>query len=206
MYIVYGIKRTRLKLKLYIHLNMQTLKTMEEIRIIISKLDTSAVYLFIGNGANLQYANMDKVKTVLVPAMEHLDKKHGAGGWLAVYGGDPWVADKPDLGACMQWVKQKYKPYVMAVQGWEECDEFVDYVYKYEEDKDAQGRTLYGGLKEGQLVGGSKVYLGEEFRALLTGIVNIDARGRVGTQELEFANKVGVKIIRVEPAMQRFNY
>ena len=59
-------------------------------------------------------------------------------------------------------------------------------------------------MKEGQLVGGSKVYLGEEFRALLTGIVNIDAR--VGTEELEFANKVGVKIIRVEPAMQRFNY
>ena len=206
MYIVYGIKRTKLKLTLYIHLNMQTLKTIEEVRILISKLDISAVYLFIGNGAKLQYSNMDKVKTVLAPTLEHLDRKHGAGGWLAVYGGDIWVADNPDLGACMQWVKQEYKPYIMAVQGWEKCDNFVDYVYKYEEDKDGQGRTLYGGLKEGQLVGGSKVYLGEEFRALLTGIVNIDARGRVGTQELEFASKVGLKIIRVEPAMQRFNY
>ena len=63
---------------------MQTLKTIEEIRIIISKLDISAVYLFIGNGAKLQYSNMNKVKTVLAPTMEHLDRKHGAGGWLVI--------------------------------------------------------------------------------------------------------------------------
>ena len=185
---------------------MTTIKTMAEFSSMLPKLNISAVYLFIGNGAKLQYANMDKVKTVLAPAMESLDKKHGAGGWLAVYGGDTWVEDKPDLGACMHWVKQVYKPYMMAVQAWEECDEFVDFVYKYEEEKDEQGRTLYGGVKDGKLVGGSKVYLGEEFRRVLTGIVNIDARGRIGTQELAFAWQVGVDMLMVGPAEPRYSY
>ena len=44
------------------------------------------------------------------------------------------------------------------------------------------------------------MYLGEEFRKVLSGIVNIDAWGRVGTQELEYARKVGVQIHLVEPA------
>ena len=67
---------------------MSTINTMEELSNLLTKLNISAVYLFIGNGANLQYANMDNVKTVLGPTIEHLDRKHGAGGWLAVYGGD----------------------------------------------------------------------------------------------------------------------
>ena len=41
---------------------------------------------------------------------------------------------------------------------------------------------------------------------MLTGIVNIDARGRVGTQEVEFAKQVGVEILQVEPADPRYNY
>ena len=149
---------------------------------------------------------MSQVKTVLAPTIDHLDTKHGAGKWLAVYGGDTWVEDKPDLGACMHWVKQVYKPHMVAVQGWDECDEFVDFVFKYEAEKDDQGRTVYGGVKDGHLVGGTKVYLGEPFRRVLTGIVNIDARGRVGTQELEFARKVGVEILQVEPAEPRNKY
>jgi hypothetical protein len=185
---------------------MSTINTMEELSNLLTKLSISAVYLFIGNGANLQYANMDMVKTVLAPTIEDLDRKHGAGGWLAVYGGDTWVEDKPDLGACMHLVKQVYRPYMMAVQGWEECDEFVDFVFKYEEEKDEQGRTLYGGVKDGKLVGGSKVYLGEEFRRVLTGIVNIDARGRIGTQELAFARQVGVVMMMVGPAEPRYSY
>ena len=130
---------------------------------LLPTLNISAVYMFIGNGAKLQYANMDTVKTVLAPAMESLDKKHGAG--------------------------------VQAVH-----DQFIDIVYKYQEEKDDQGRTLYGGVKDRKLVGGTKVYMGEEFRKVLSGIVNIDARGRVGTQELEYARQVGVQIHLVEPA------
>ena len=172
----------------------------------MNKLGITGVYMFIGNGAKLQYDNMEKVKTVLGPVIEDLDRIHGAGQWLAVYGGDTWVEDSPDLGACMHWVKQVYKPYIMAVQGWKEHDEFVDYVFIYEEEKDDEGKTLYGGVQDGKLLGGSKVYLGAEFRNYLTGIVSIDARGRVGTQELDYARKVGVQITNVEPALQKYEY
>ena len=123
---------------------MAFISTMEEFSNIVNKLEISAVYLFIGNGAKLQYDNMEKVKTVLGPVIEDLNRAHGAGQWLAVYGGDTWVEDSPDLGACMYWIKQVYKPYTMAVQGWMEHDEFVDYVFIYEEEKDDEGKTLYG--------------------------------------------------------------
>ena len=88
---------------------------------------------------------------------------------------------------------------------------------RYPEEKDENGRTLYGGVKDGVLVGGTKVrhsliwsqergkfgfsgtfftlsfciftstqvYLGADFRSLLTGMVSIDARGRVGVQEVK---------------------
>ena len=95
---------------------------------------------------------------------------------------------------------------MVAVQGWEEHDDFVDFVFMYKEKKDDQGRTLYGGVMDGELVGGSKVYLGEQFRKVLTSIVNIDARGRVGTQELDFARSVGVDLLQVEPAEPRNTY
>ena len=38
------------------------------------------------------------------------------GEWLAVYGGDTSDPENPDLGACMQWVKQRYKPHLLTVQ------------------------------------------------------------------------------------------
>ena len=146
------------------------------------------------------------MRSVLGPVVQKLEEKHGKGKWLAVYGGDTALLEKPDLGACIEWMKQDFSPLVMSVQGWEECDNFVDFMFRYEEEKDAKGRTVYGGVIEGQLVGGSKVYLGETFRTLLTAVIDVDAKGRVGSQELEFAKEKGLKIVRVAPANQRFTY
>ena len=169
---------------------MATIKSMQELSSIISKLGVTGIYLFIGNGAKLQYKDMTQVKAGLVPVLDQIESLHGPGGWLAVYGGDTWVEEKPDLGACMHLIKQVYKPTILSVQGWEEKDNFVDYVYIYEEEKDETGRVLYGGLRNGQLVGGSRVYLGHQFRGWLTGVVDIDSKGRVGTQELEYAKNI----------------
>ena len=64
----------------------------------------------------------------------------------------------------------------------------------------------YGGVDagSGRLTGGTAVYLGDDFRSVLTAVVNIDARGRVGGQELAFARKVGLEVIDVRPADQRY--
>ena len=185
---------------------MATIKSIEEVLSIINKLGLTGVYLFIGNGANLQYKDMNQVKDGLKPLLAQIEWQHGTGGWLAVYGGDTWVEEKPDLGACMHWIKEVYKPTVLAVQGWEERDQFVDYVYRYEEETDETGRLLYGGVRNGRLIGGSKVYLGNQFRDLLTGVVDIDSKGRVGTQELEYAKRLGLNIMKVSLAEARYSY
>jgi len=72
------------------------------------------VYLFIGNGQTLQYEDMEAVKTVLAATLDPILPKGGE--WVAVYGGDTCDPENPDLGACMQWVKQRYKPHLLAVQ------------------------------------------------------------------------------------------
>ena len=38
------------------------------------------------------------------------------------------------------------------------------------------------------------------FRSILSGVVNISARGRIGTVELDFARHVGLNVIDVSPA------
>ena len=71
----------------------------------------------------------------------------------------------------------------------------------YEEEKDSNGRILYGGVSDdgGLLFGGSKIYLGQEFRKILNGMINVDARGRVGKAEVEFARDIGINVIDVVP-------
>lgn len=175
----------------------------EEVANIMLKKDLKAMYLFIGNGAKLQYKSMDEVKQKICPVLDELQTKHGASKWLAVYGGDTFVEEKPDLGAVMALVKEKYEVPLLSIQGWPEVDDFVDYVLVYDEQKDEKGRTIYGGVTNGVLVGGTKVYLGQEFQKLLTGVVNLDAKGRIGKVEVEYAREVGLNVIDVVPLTPR---
>ena len=41
---------------------------------------------------------------------------------------------------------------------------------------------------------------GDDFRSILSGVVNISARGRIGTVELDYARHVGLNVIDVSPA------
>ena len=44
----------------------------------------------------------------------------------------------------------------------------VDFVFKYSEVKDDKGRIVYGGVLDNKtLLGGTSIYLGEEFRSYL---------------------------------------
>ena len=176
-------------------------KNFSEISTIISNLNIGAVYLFIGNGKKLQYANMEQVMGSLRPVMTKLDNVHGSMKWMAVYGGDDYDPKNPDLGACMQFIKKEFKPTIMSVQSWESVDDFVDYVYFYEEQLDETGKDVYGGVTSSdnqvKLIGGSEVYLGQDFLSVLSGVVNISAMGRIGTQEIEYAKSVGLNVLDV---------
>ena len=182
---------------------MSVIKNFSELSAKLSELNISGVYLFIGN-ARLGYANMEQVKSSLDPVLSAISAQHGGGrGWMAVYGGDTYDPANPCLGNCMHYVKTKFSPYLLSVQGWPEVDQFVDFVLRYEERLDDKGRVVYGGVKDdATLLGGTSVYLGAEFRSVLSGVVNISARGRIGSQELEFARKMGIKVVDVSPADQ----
>jgi len=179
------------------------LHSAEEVANVMLKRNLKATYLFIGNGAKLQYKSMDEVKQKICPVLDELQSKHGSSKWLAVYGGDTFVKEKPDLGAVMALVKEKYDVPILSIQGWPEVDDFVDCVLIYDEQKDENGRTIYGGVTDGKLVGGTKVYLGQEFQNLLTGVVNLDAKGRIGKAEVEYARELGLNVIDVVPLTPR---
>ena len=181
---------------------MSSVKNFSELSGILSKLEISGVYLFIGNGAKLQYGNMEQVRSSLKPVLTNISNLHGGNrGWMAVYGGDTYDPANPDLGSCMQYVKSQFSPYLLSVQGWPEVDNFVDFVLQYEEKRDQKGQIVYGGvLEDNTLLGGTSVYLGEDFRSILSGVVNISARGRIGTRELDYARHVGLNVIDVSPA------
>ena len=183
--------------------NMSVLKNFSELAAKLSELNISGVYLFIGN-ARLGYANMEQVKSSLDPVLSSISAQHGGSrGWMAVYGGDTYDPANPCLGSCMHHVKTKFSPYLLSVQGWPEVDQFVDFVLRYEQRLDEKGQIVYGGVKDdATLLGGTSVYLGAEFRSVLSGVVNISARGRIGSQELEFARKMGIKVVDVSPADQ----
>ena len=66
---------------------------------------------------NLQYKDINQVKDGLKPLLAQIEWQHGPGGWLAVYGGDTWVEEKPDLGICIHWINEAHKPTVLVVQG-----------------------------------------------------------------------------------------
>ena len=176
-----------------------SVKDFNDVTKMMSKKNIEAAYLFIGNGPKLQYKNMTEVAQKLSFHLDEIQSLHGPGNWLAVYGGDTFVEESPDLGAVMVFVKNTYQVPLLSVQGWSEVDDFVDYVMICDEEKDSNGRIVYGGVSDGKLYGGTKIYLGSDFRNILGGVINVDARGQIGKAEVTYARDIGLKVIDVVP-------
>ena len=178
-------------------------KDFNDVSKMMSKKGLAAAYLFIGNGPKLQYKDMTEVTQNLTLHLDKIQSAHGPGNWLAVYGGDTFVEESPDLGAVMAFVKKTYQVPLLSVQGWSEVDDFVDYVLPYDEEKDPNGRIVYGGVSDGKLYGGTKIYLGAEFCKILGGVINVDARGRIGRAEVTYARDIGLDVIDVMPLVPK---
>ena len=52
-------------------------------------------------------ARCSKVLSLLPQALAPIEALHGPGRWLAVYGGDTFIQEAPDLGAAMHFLKNK---------------------------------------------------------------------------------------------------
>ena len=98
----------------------------------------------------------------------------------------------------------------MSVQSWDEIDPHVDCVWKYPDERSAEGRSIYGGVdpESGRPLGATALYLGQEMAtSLLDGIVDVEARGRVGTQEIKYAesNYPNIQVVNVSAERKNYN-
>ena len=182
------------------------LHNYDDLEKLIRKKGITGIYLILGNGRGPQYRCMEQVKSSLRPVMQEIDKNHH-GMWLAVYCGLPYYPDCPDIATCMEHIKEEYKPYILSVQSRREKDHFVDFVYKYENIRDREGRLvnkleLCGKLTHRwNFLAVLSNYIGPWFLDhLVYGVVNIDSAGPIGDMELESAREAGLKILQVAPA------
>jgi hypothetical protein len=160
--------------------------------------------LFLGNGPRYQYQDVAAITQALRPHIEEVTAQ--VGDWVAVFGGDSYVPEAPDLGAVMKSVKDTFGIPLCAVVGWEDVDEHVDITVKYEIQKDERtGRDLYGGFgSDGKPVGGSAVYLSPEWLDQMDAVISVAPIGSVGASELQYVKDSGVVPIRHVHAAPRF--
>eukprot|EP00961_Rhodomonas_salina_P107138 1442461-Rhodomonas_salina.2 len=91
----------------------------------------ASVCLFLGNGPRRGYQSVPQILDNLKP---HIEAKLASGSMLAVFGGDTAVPERPDLGLVMRGVRSQWGGdglRLLAVQGWEECQEHVDFVHRH---------------------------------------------------------------------------
>jgi hypothetical protein len=107
------------------------LNSQQELLNLLSKF--KAAILFLGHGSKSQFGNMGNVQVALDATVSRLNAQYGVGGWVAMYGGDGFNPEKPDIGAVMNYLKQAHHIPVLAIQsdvviGWGGIDKWIDYV------------------------------------------------------------------------------
>jgi len=178
------------------------------------------VFLFLGHGSKSQYGNTQATLQEVDAIVQNLNATYGPGNWLAVFGGDSFNADKPDIALVMKHLKTVHHVPIMAIQSdvvipWGGVDQHIDYVRYVPTHRvpalDAAGRPIieqgkpkmnvhWGGLIDGQPRGPSAVYLGQEFiggsKPVLTGVYALGG-GPIALQEAHYAHDKGIPVTYV---------
>src|SRR5690606_28428199 len=132
------------------------------------------------------------------------------GSWIIAYGGDPANTEKPDVGLLVKHIRDAYGIPVLAIQSdivkkeWGGVESWIDFVHYVPTDKakgpDGKDVVLWGGVKDGQTVGASKVMFDRESPLykgeLSSGItgVGVFGGGPIGKSELELAERLELRI------------
>eukprot|EP00039_Didymoeca_costata_P011652 m.164713 g.164713 ORF g.164713 m.164713 type:complete len:756 (-) comp15243_c0_seq2:54-2321(-) len=74
-----------------------------------------AIYNFTGHGSSNQIGDFEKMKSSIDTMVKRINEGVSR-NWLAVYGGDPYKKDEPDIGAVMQYLASRHHIHVLAVQ------------------------------------------------------------------------------------------
>ncbi|KAI9302619.1 hypothetical protein BJ944DRAFT_116853 [Cunninghamella echinulata] len=179
----------------------------------------NGVVLFIGHGSKNQYKKEEKGPLDILlkkidKVVEEFNKTYN-NNWIAVYGGDKNQGEHhPDIGYIMYYLKHHHRIPIAAIimkdnSTIEIKDAFwLDLIFYTEFNKDINGQILYGGLYQNQLVGATKVYLGDQWtdpslsssilknknkKRLLDHVMAIGG-GNISFQEIKYAFEKGISI------------
>ncbi|KAF5840447.1 hypothetical protein DUNSADRAFT_16684 [Dunaliella salina] len=176
-------------------------------------------YLLVGYSEKALFESVEGAVKALQPYFMAAEKRCVGKPFLLVYGGDP--AHVPTIGAVVKELQQSYHCHVLALQSWEgEFEPWVQYVFIVQHEmikKVVAGREvevrrqLWGGTRNGELVGASRFYMGPEFygrpAANVPGVITLTfflGGGGISAEELRFADEYGAPWIYIPcPAGQK---
>jgi hypothetical protein len=186
--------------------------------------------LFLGHGSKGQFKDVAATLKEIDRTVAELDKQYGKGQWFAVFGGDGFNAEKPDIAHVMKHLKDAHGVPIMAIQsdvvvGWGGVDKYIDYVHYVPTHQipqfDASGAPVmdggkqktkihWVGLIDGVPKGPTATYLGAGFvdgaNPILKGVV-VAGGGPITLDEVRYAHDHGVPVhyIRAESKFPEVN-
>ncbi len=149
-----------------------------------------ATVFIAGFGDSGQYKNVEEAERALNVRAIELDRRYGEGNWLAVYGGDTYIKDAPNVSHLLKFLHEKHHTPVLSIRTYgnskHEVDDFVDYYQEtytmvnvkpqnpsHGDETQIEVERFYGGhyrpndpayaSLEGELTGPSRIYLSEPF-------------------------------------------
>ena len=168
-------------------------------------------FLVLGFGSKRQYKDPEHVQRALDDLVANLDAQYGKSRWLALFGGDPYKPEAPDVAAMVKYLQDEHGVPVMAIQSdkvkeWGGVDRHLDYVhYVPTTYKDSQ--IVWGGFVDGKPAGPTAAYLGEDMiggkNPRLKGVIALGG-GEIAGQEALYARGHGVPLhyIRAEARLE----
>lgn len=163
----------------------------------------SGTVLFLGHGSKSQFQNLDEAFKSVDEVVSENNAKYGVGRWVAVFGGDSYNADKPDIAHIIKYLKSKHGVPILAVQSdvvqinYGGVDKYIDYVQYVPTQKDINGKTVWGGFVDGRPAGPTAVYLKQFIdKGILKAVVTMGG-GQISLQETNYAYENGIPITYV---------
>lgn len=175
--------------------------------------------LFLGHGSKGQLGDLNQVNADVEKVVESIDRRYGTGNWTAIFGGDNYSQDTPDIGYIVHRLKKNHRILTIAIQAskvrdsYGGVDDHLDYVYYYPTqtkvviaDNVVKEKTLWGGVDEGDPVGATKFYLGPQIRSgkALKGVVAFGG-GPIAMQELTYALRESVPITYIQTKAKHYD-
>lgn len=158
--------------------------------------------LVLGFGSKGQYKDPEAAKQGLDRLADQFDAEYGKGRWLAVFGGDPYKPEAPDVAHLVRHLQEQRAVPALAIQSdkvkeWGGVDARIDLVHYVPTTLGADGKIVWGGFLDGKPVGPTSAYLGEDFiggkSRRLKAVVAVGG-GEIAGQEAVYARQHGVPV------------